>query len=77
MKEMQRLTKQEKLELLSMLEGDNDTYKMTKIMCLKYLKIYPSEKKFKLLVYKKLRDCKFSIFRQSNRITYMASINEQ
>lgn len=59
MKELERLTKQAKIDLLRMFETDADSYKLAKEICLKYLNIYPSEKKFKVRVYNQIKDYKW------------------
>lgn len=59
MKEMQRLTKEEKQELLDMFPNNRDNYTLAKTMCLKYLEVYPSEKKFKTKVLSKIKEFKY------------------
>jgi len=59
MKEMSRLSKEEKQELLTMFSGDSDTYQLAKTMCLKYLEVYPSEKSFKTKVYSLIKKYKY------------------
>lgn len=53
-KEIPRLTKQEKLNLLEFLKGDESSYLTGMTMCKKYLEIYPNEKNFSRKV-KKLK----------------------
>ncbi len=60
MKEMQRLSKEEKQELLDMFSNNRDNYTLAKTMCLKYLEVYPSEKKFKTKVLAKIKEFKYA-----------------
>lgn len=45
-KECPRMTKEEKENLLALLDGDSQSVEVGKIMIEKYLKLYPAEKKF-------------------------------
>jgi len=74
MKEIQRLTKQEKIELLSMFSSDRDAYLLAKTMCLKYLEIYPSEKKFKTHVYNQIKDYKYG--NSINKTRYFKTLQD-
>jgi len=61
MKELPRFSKKEKEELLLMFTADRDTYILAKTMALKYLKVYPSEKKFAKHVREHIKDYKYGL----------------